>query len=185
VAVLLVAGLVGAGSWLLASSREPPRPAGRPAAAPPPRTSVPAGWRTWSAPDGAYRLAYPPGWAPTPRGAFVDLTAPGRDRFFRVQPTSDGMAPLLAQQRLERAFMARHAGDHYRRVRLGPARFKNRDAAAWEFTFAPGGRPQHGYDLTFLAGGRRHAILFQTPAAEWAGAQGELGAFLAGFRPGG
>jgi hypothetical protein len=185
VAVLLVAGLVGVGAWLLASPDQPgQRPAQRRAAAPPPpRTSVPPGWRSWTGPGAAYRLAYPPGWRRTPKRDYVDFVSPGRDRFFRVQPTSEGLAPLPAQLGLERDFVGRHTGDGYRRIRLGPTRFKDRDAAEWEFTFASHGRPRHGYDITFLAGGLRHAILFQTDAGDWARTQGELRAFLAGFRP--
>ena len=58
------------------------------------------------------------------------------------------------------------------------------DAAVWEFTFVgDGGRPQRGYDLTFRAGGLRHAILFQAGAEAWAASQDELQAFLTGFRP--
>ena len=40
-----------------------------------------------------------------------------------------------------------------------------------------------GYDITFVASGRRHAILFQAPASRWAASRDELQAFLAGFRP--
>jgi hypothetical protein len=54
----------------------------------------------------------------------------------------------------------------------------------WEFTFVgDGGRPQRGYDLTFRAGGLRHAILFQAGAEAWAASQDELQAFLTGYLP--
>jgi len=79
--------------------------------------------------------------------------------------------------------MARHPGDGYRRLRLGPTSFRSVPAAEWEFTFLVEGRATRGYDLTFTAGGRRHAILFQSPATRWAASRDELQAFLAGFRP--
>ena len=60
--------------------------------------------------------------------------------------------------------MARHPGDDYRRLRLGPT-FRSVPAAEWEFTFLDEGRPTRGYDITFVAAGRRHAILFQAPAS--------------------
>jgi eukaryotic-like serine/threonine-protein kinase len=182
-ALLLAAALAGAGGLLLLQrgGGTGGRQASR--AAHTPRAAVPAGWRAYTAPGGAYRLAYPPGWSPVPRGAFTDFVSPDRGRFFRVQPTSDGLAPLAAQRSLERSFVARHPGGHYQRIRLGPATFKDRAAAEWEFTVVLDGRARHGYDLTFLAGGRRHAILFQTAAADWAGAREQLRAFLAGFRP--
>jgi eukaryotic-like serine/threonine-protein kinase len=147
------------------------------------RLAVPAAWRPFSDPDGTYRLSFPPTWTPTDRGPFIDFTEPGGERFFRVQPTTDAMAPLDAQRSLERSFMARHPDDDYRRLRLGPASFRSRPAAEWEFTFLDKGQPTRGYDITFVSGGRRHAILFQSPAGRWASSQDELEAFLAGFRP--
>ncbi len=181
---VLALALVGVAAWQLsgdggapgAQRRRPPADRQLPAA--------PAGWRGYESPDRSYRLAYPSGWSPADKGAYTDFTEPGVGRFFRVQPTTDAMAPLAAQQQLERSFMARHAGDDYRRVRLGPATFKGLDAAVWEFTFVgDGGRPQRGYDLTFRAGGLRHAILFQAGAEAWAASQDELQAFLTGYRP--
>jgi eukaryotic-like serine/threonine-protein kinase len=147
------------------------------------RPAVPAAWRTFQDPDGTYRLSFPPTWTPTDRGAFIDFAEPGGERFFRVQPTTDGMAPLVAQRSLERSFMARHPGDDYHRLRLGPTTFRSLPAAEWEFTFLFEGRPTRGYDLTFDAGGHRHAILFQSPASRWVASRDELQAFLAGFHP--
>jgi hypothetical protein len=146
------------------------------------RPGVPAGWRSFQDPDGTYRLSFPPTWTPTDRGPFIDFTEPGGERFFRVQPTTDGMDPLTAQRSLERSFMARHQGDDYRRLRLGPTSFRSMPAAEWEFTFLNEGRLTRGYDITFTAGGRRHAILFQSPASRWAASRDELQSFLAGFR---
>jgi hypothetical protein len=147
------------------------------------RPGVPAGWRSFQDPDGTYRLSFPPTWTPTDRGPFIDFTEPGGERFFRVQPTTDGMDPLTAQRSLERSFMARHQGDDYRRLRLGPTTFRSVPAAEWEFTFLNEGRLTRGYDITFTAAGRRHAILFQSPGNRWAASGDELQAFLAGFRP--
>jgi len=148
------------------------------------RPAVPADWRAFQDPGGSYRLAHPPGWSPVDRGAFTDFVEPGGGgRFFRVQPTADGMEPLPAQRSLESSFMARHPNDDYRRVRLGATTFKGLPAAEWEFTFVADGRPSRGYDITFNAGGRRHAILFEAGAGQWASSQDELRAFLAGYRP--
>jgi hypothetical protein len=147
------------------------------------RPAVPASWRSFQDPDGTYRLSFPPTWTPTDRGPFIDFTEPGGERLFRVQPTTDGLAPMAAQRSLERSFMARHRGDDYRRVHLGETTFRDVPAAEWEFTFLDEGRPTRGYDLTFVAAGRRHAILFLSPADRWAASRDELQAFLAGFRP--
>jgi hypothetical protein len=147
------------------------------------RPAVPADWRAFQDPAGTYRLSHPPGWSPVDRGAFTDFVEPGGGRFFRVQPTSDGLEPLPAQRNLESSFMARHPNDDYRRVRLGATTFKGLPAAEWEFTFLADGRPTRGYDITFNAGGRRHAILFEAGAEQWASSRDELRAFLAGYRP--
>jgi len=147
------------------------------------RSAVPASWRSFQDPDGTYRLSFPPTWTPIDRGPFIDFTEPGGDRYFRVQPTTDGMAPLAAQRSLERSFAARHPDDDYRRLRLGATTFGGVPAAEWEFTFLDGGRLTRAYDITFLDAGRRHAILFQAPADRWAASQDEVQAFLAGFHP--
>jgi eukaryotic-like serine/threonine-protein kinase len=147
------------------------------------RPAVPASWRSFQDPDGTYRLSFPPTWTPTDRGPFIDFTEPGGERFFRVQPTTDGMAPLAAQRSLERSFVARHPRDSYQRVRLGTTTFRSVPAAEWEFTFLDEGRLTRGYDVTFTMGQHRHAILFQAPASRWAASRDELQSFLAGFRP--
>jgi eukaryotic-like serine/threonine-protein kinase len=147
------------------------------------RPAVPASWRSFQDPDGTYRLSFPPTWTPTDRGPFIDFTEPGGERFFRVQPTTDGMAPLAAQRSLERSFVARHPRDSYQRVRLGTTTFRSVPAAEWEFTFRDEGRLTRGYDVTFTMGQHRHAILFQAPASRWAASRDELQSFLAGFRP--
>jgi eukaryotic-like serine/threonine-protein kinase len=147
------------------------------------RPAVPADWRTFQDPGGTYGLSHPPGWRPVDRGAFTDFVEPGGGRFFRVQPTNDGLEPLPAQRSLESSFMDRHSNDDYRRVRLGATTFKGLPAAEWEFTFLADGRPTRGYDITFNAGDRRHAILFEAGVEQWASSQDELRAFLAGYRP--
>jgi hypothetical protein len=175
VAVVLAGTVVWQGLSGDDRQRRPPAGTTRPA--------VPAAWRTFSDPDGTYRLSFPPTWTPTDRGPFIDFTEPGGERFFRVQPTTDGLAPLAAQQSLERSFMARHPDDGYRRLRLGPTSYRSLPAAEWEFTFLDEGQPTRGYDITFVTGQHRHAILFQSTAGRWASSQDELQAFLAGFRP--
>jgi hypothetical protein len=175
VAVVLFGAVVWQGLTRDPDERRPPATTRRPA--------VPAAWRTFQDPDGTYRLSFPPTWTPSDRGPFIDFTEPGGERFFRVQPTTDGLPPLSAQRRLERSFIARHPGDDYRRLRLAATTFRSVPAAEWEFTFLDEGRTMRGYDITFVAAGRRHAILFQAPASRWAGSRDELQSFLAGFRP--
>ena len=174
VAVVLFGAVIWQGLTRDTDERRPPATTRRPA--------VPATWRIFQDPDGTYRLSFPPTWTPSDRGPFIDFTEPG-ERFFRVQPTSDGLPPLSAQRSLERSFVARHPGDDYRRLRLGATTFRSVPAAEWEFTFLDEGRLMRGYDITFVASGRRHAILFQAPASRWAASRDELQAFLAGFRP--
>ena len=174
VAVVLAGTIVWQGLTRDDGQERPPAASRRPA--------VPASWRSFQDPDGTYRLSFPPTWTPTDRGPFIDFTEPGGERFFRVQPTTDGLAPLVAQRNLERAFLARHPGDGYRRLRLGSTTFRSVPAAEWEFTFLDKGRLTRGYDLTFLMGQHRHAILFEAPANRWDASQDEVQTFLAGFR---
>jgi hypothetical protein len=174
-AVVLVGIIVWQGLARDDGQRRPPAETRRPA--------VPAGWRSFQDPDGTYRLSFPPTWEPADRGPFIDFTDPGGERFFRVQPTTDGMAPLAAQRSLERSFAAGHPDDDYRRLRLQATTFRGVPAAEWEFTVRDKGQLTRRYDITFNAGGHRHAILFQAPADRWAASQDEVQAFLAGFRP--
>jgi eukaryotic-like serine/threonine-protein kinase len=174
-AVVLAGTIVWQGLTRVDTQERPPAGARRPA--------VPASWRSFQDPDGTYRLSFPPTWTPTDRGQFIDFTEPGGERFFRVQPTTDGMAPLAAQRSLERSFEARHPDDDYRRLRLGTTTFRSVPAAEWEFTYLDEGRLTRGYDITFNLGQHRHAILFQSPADRWDASQDEVQAFLAGFRP--
>ena len=175
VAVVLAGTIIWQGLTRDDGQERPPAASRRPA--------VPASWRSFQDPDGTYRLSFPPTWTPTDRGPFIDFTEPGGERFFRVQPTADGMAPLTAQRSLERSFEATHPGDDYRRLRLGTTTFRSVPAAEWEFTYLDEGRLTRGYDITFNAAGRRHAILFRSPADRWDASQDEVQAFLAGFHP--
>jgi hypothetical protein len=174
VAVVLFGAVIWQGLTQEGGERRPPATTRRPA--------VPAAWRSFQDPDGTYRLSFPPTWEPRDRGPFIDFTEPGGERFFRVQPTTDGRPPLSAQRSLERSFVARHPGDDYRRLRLAATTFRSVPAAEWEFTYLDEGRLMRGYDITFVAAGRRHAILFQAPASRWAASRDELQSFLAGFR---
>jgi hypothetical protein len=175
VAVVLAGTIIWQGLTRDDGQERPPAASRRPA--------VPASWRSFQDPDGTYRLSFPPTWTKTDRGPFIDFTEPGGERFFRVQPTTDGMAPLTAQRSLERSFEATHPGDDYRRLRLGTTTFRSVPAAEWEFTYLDEGRLTRGYDITFNAAGRRHAILFRSPADRWDASQDEVQAFLAGFHP--
>ena len=86
VAVVLFGAVVWQGLTRDTDERPPPATTRRPA--------VPAGWRSFQDPDGTYRLSFPPTWTPSDRGPFIDFTEPGGQRFFRVQPTTDGLPPV-------------------------------------------------------------------------------------------
>ena len=135
-----------------------PRPGGRPC---PPAG---AASRTRTAPTGC--RSRPPGRRATGGRSSTSPSRAGSASSGSSRPAT--ACPLSAQRSLERSFVARHPGDDYRRLRLGATTFRSVPAAEWEFTFLDEGRLMRGYDITFVASGRRHAILFQAPASRWA-----------------
>jgi eukaryotic-like serine/threonine-protein kinase len=136
-------------------------------------------------PDGAFRLAYPPGWTrrKTRRPGQTEFHDPADpSRFVRVEVSEDTRDPLDAWQEVERDFKANHPDDDYRRIALQRTLFQERwQAAAWEFTYVLDGRTTRVYDLAVTTTERRYAVQFQADAADWVGFQGVLNRFLAEF----
>jgi hypothetical protein len=181
--VVLLAGGVG---WVLVRGGWPQWP-DRGGAPGPSSTVTPStvAWTAYDDPDGAFRLAHPPGWTPakTSRAGQTEFRDPANPtRFVRVEVSDDRQDPLDAWEQVERDFKANHAGDDYRRITLQRTLYQERwRAAAWEFTYRLDRRPTRVYDLAVTTSTRRYAVQFQSDAADWAGFQDVLNRFLAEF----
>ena len=134
-----------------------PRPGGRPC--PPPGASS----RTRTAPTGC--RSRPPGRRGT--GGLHRLHRAGRGAL--LPGPADQRRPAAPVRPAEPGAVVRRQAS---RRRLPPAAGRDhlpeRAGGRVEFTFLDEGRLMRGYDITFVASGRRHAILFQAPASRWA-----------------
>ncbi len=151
-------------------------PSGRAAA-------LPAGWAPYRDPQGAYTIGLPPGWRVEPTGSAnrVDLVDPDSGSFLRIEWTSSpGADPAQAWRDLASSFASRNA--NYRELGIGPAAYRDYDAALWEFTHG-GGQTLHTGNLGFVAAGRGYALMLRTPEALWDASQPLFDQFQQAFQP--
>jgi hypothetical protein len=123
--------------------------------------------------DGGYAIAYPRDWRRTSSGFHgTDVRGPG-GLLIRVQSSDSPGDPMEVFTQLERTFARKHARDGYRRIRLEPGRYAERDAAVWEFSYTLNGERVHARDVTFKSPDGRwgYAILLQSPERRWSEAQ--------------
>jgi serine/threonine protein kinase len=132
--------------------------------------SVPPGWTSYRNEAGAYGLAYPRGWELSTSSANndTDVRGPG-GLLFRVQSSDHPRDPMQAWTELEQDFAARHAGQDYQRISLGPGSYQGLDAAVWEFSYLQGGQRIRARDVTFKSPSGRwgYAVLLQAPLRSW------------------
>jgi hypothetical protein len=126
---------------------------------------VPTSWRTTSYPDG------------------LQFRDPATGRTLRVT-SGTGQPDAVADRRAAAASFSRRYPT-YAQVRIDPVGWLGATGADWEFTYSDGGAQLHVLDRVADVGGTGYSLFFQTRAADWAGAQGDLQAALAAFRPAG
>jgi eukaryotic-like serine/threonine-protein kinase len=154
--------------------------------APPPssaQVAIPAGWTTYSDPNGAYTIAHPPGWEVVPAsGPRIDFRDPATGAYLRVdwtdQPKPDPVADWQSQA--ER-FKSRHDG--YEEIGIAPYTYRDYTAALWEFRYTSGGGALHVGNLGFVTGNKGYALYFQTPEQDWAASQELFAGFRSAFQP--
>ena len=145
---------------------------------------MPAGWAEYTDPGGAYTIAHPPGWTVEPGNPQTKFRDPGTGTYLLVDWTSTPRAdPVADWQSQSGGFQARHDG--YRTVRIEAARYRDYNAAVWEFGYRDGGADLHVANLGFVTGGRGYALYFQTHEENWAASQPLFQQFQQAFRPAG
>jgi hypothetical protein len=191
--VAVVLALVGALAWQVPDVLR--RQAGRGGAAAP-RTTAPAStattagrWRQYEAPDGTYRISYPPGWEPVESRrthVAVEFHNPTNDRdFFLVQVDPDRRDPFEEWRGNERKFAGDHRGDQYQLVALDRTNLTKGGwpAAEWEFRYVLNSQLTRVYDLAVTTDERRYAVLFQGDEADWRGLRSLVGRVTGEFEP--
>jgi hypothetical protein len=144
---------------------------------------LPAGWAPFQDPQGAYALGLPSGWQvrPTSEPRRIDLVDPTTGSFLRVewtdQPKPDPEADWRDQAS---AFEARNA--NYEEIGIGPATYRDYDAALWEFRHGSG-ETLHTGNLGFVTDGKGFALMFRTPESQWAALQPVYEQFKQAFQP--
>ena len=144
--------------------------------------TIPAGWTPYQDPSGRYSIAHPPGWSVVARTATItDFRDPATGSYLRVDWT-DAPKDDPTQDWREQAVVFARSHANYQEVSLGPATYRDYNAAVWEFTYGSG-TTVHATNLGFVTGGRGYALLFQTPEDLWASSQDLNQQFRDAFRP--
>jgi hypothetical protein len=146
-------------------------------------SALPAGWTPFQDPEGAYEIGLPPGWQvqPTDSPTRIDLVDPASGSLLRVEwvspPNGD---PVGAWQAAVPAFASNNS--NYQEIGIGPATYRDYDAALWEFRH--GSDPtMHTGNLGFVTNGRGYALMLRTPEDQWAASQPLFEQFKQAFQP--
>jgi hypothetical protein len=145
---------------------------------------LPAGWAPFADPEGTYTIGLPPGWQvrPTGTGNRIDLVDPATGSFLRIEWTaSPGADAAQAWRDLAPSFAA--SNDDYQQIGIGPAEYRDYDAALWEFRHRSDGTMQHTGNLGFVTAGRGYALMLRTPDDLWDDSQVLFDQFKQAFQP--
>jgi len=145
---------------------------------------LPAGWAPFADPAGTYTIGLPPGWQVRPTGAGnrIDLVDPATGSFLRIEWTaSPGADAAQAWRDLAPSFAA--SNDDYQQIGIGPAEYRDYDAALWEFRHRSDGTMQHTGNLGFVTAGRGYALMLRTPDELWDESQVLFDQFKQAFQP--
>jgi tRNA A-37 threonylcarbamoyl transferase component Bud32 len=145
---------------------------------------LPADWTPFTDPAGTYTIGLPPGWEVRPTGADyrIDLVDPSTGSLLRVEWTaSPGADAEQAWRELAPTFASRNAG--YEEIGIGPAEYRDYDAALWEFRHRVDGTVLHTGNLGFVTAGRGYALMLRTPEDRWDESQVLFDQFKQAFRP--
>jgi eukaryotic-like serine/threonine-protein kinase len=146
--------------------------------------NLPAGWTRYQGPNGIYTIAHPAGWQVQPAdGPRVRIRDPETGSYLLIDWTDEPRPDPVADWRTQsEGFAASHEG--YQEIRIEPVRYRDYNAAVWEFRYRDGGVDLHVANLGFVAGNRGYALYFQTHEENWAQSQNVLTRFRQTFRPG-
>jgi hypothetical protein len=129
-----------------------------------------------------FTLRHPPMWSVRRDGSQTYFIDPATKSYLQVDHQEPpAPSPLGLWQDLEKRFVAQHPS--YAKIQLADSMYQGFPAAVWEFTYSDGGVDVHAIDLGFSAGRYGFALLFQTPASEWARLQSAFESFKSVFRP--
>jgi eukaryotic-like serine/threonine-protein kinase len=142
---------------------------------------VPAGYTTFSDPDGSYAVGIPDGWTPRrARHGVVEVRNPDDEsQFLRIIATGSGTDALAELSSEEPGFRRRYPT--YQRIKLAPVGFRGYNAADWEFTFVRGGEPKHVRYRLFVVDGRYYGVYLSGPEEDFARLRPQFNTAVATF----
>ena len=155
-------------------------PAAEPTAA---AVAVPEDWATYELADTGSSVAYPEDWEIIQRAPNrTDLSDPAGGRYLRFEYTdTPGDDAVAAWEDSSAAFGDTH--DDYTEISIEPYKYRNKEAALWEYTYSSGSTQLHAYNLAIVTGGRGYALNFQTREDQWDESQEMWEQFVASFDP--
>jgi hypothetical protein len=143
-------------------------------------TTIPAGYRLYTAPSG-FSILVPKGWRQTPNGRSVDFKDLASRRFLRLTVSKAGghdIMPLLAAN--DRANDGHLRG--YRKVSIQPAQVGGRPGADWEFTHTYGG-DRHVIERSLVLNDTWYEFYLSTREAQFGQSRAIIGTVADSFKP--
>ncbi|SEG62936.1 Serine/threonine protein kinase [Actinacidiphila yanglinensis] len=162
----------------------PSAPASRPAAGA--GTALPAGWSVHKDSEG-FSIALPKGWrriGDDGYGVGSRFKGPGAATLLVDWTHSPGKSALGTWQKDSAAAPGQMPG--YHQIKVAKAQYRGYDAADWEYTRQQQGKAVHVLNRGMVTGpGHGYALLYTTPAGEWASAANRLNlaTFFSTFKP--
>jgi eukaryotic-like serine/threonine-protein kinase len=153
-----------------------PRPTGTVGAA-----SIPAGYQTFTGPDGSYTVGIPDGWtANRTSDAVTEVRNPDdRNQFLRLIASGPGANPLAELTSEEPGFRRRYPT--YTKINLAAVQFRGYDAADWEFTFVRGNSTKHVLYRLWVVNGRYYGVYLSAPQDAFDGLRSQFDTAAATF----
>jgi eukaryotic-like serine/threonine-protein kinase len=145
---------------------------------------VPRGWTRYEGPNGVYTIAHPAGWQVQPgEQGRVRIRDPESSSYLLIDWTNEPRPDPVADWRTQsQGFAERH--EAYQEISIAPFRYRDYNAAVWEFRYRDQGVDLHVANLGFVAGNRGYALYFQTHEDKWASSQSTFERFRQTFHPG-
>ena len=131
-----------------------------------------------------FRLLVPEGWDRTQSGPRIYFRDPASSRYLLVDQTTEPEDD--AYEDWQDAAEAREGESGYRLLRLERVQYKGWQSADWEFVRQEDGEQVHVLNRNVrVSDSRAYALLWSTPADEWAGSRGTFDAIANSFQPAG
>jgi serine/threonine protein kinase len=139
-------------------------------------------WSKYTDPATGFTIDYPSDWRVSREGNYTDFRHPDSAAALRVVvQDSNARSAESAWLDLERRFRTEQQG--YSRIRLEPTKFKDFDAAQWEFTYERRNVQLHNLDLGVVTGAKGFTLNFEARQSDWDIVKAFMDRFKDSFEP--